>query len=349
MSPEIAARPETLEGSSTRTSRRVSGASVPSWELPKAGVPSLAEPPASDGMDGGGSSNVNEAYVDAGRWGKNAWPRYLLGVVFVVFMWFVVGGWASVAVGSLLGVSAGQVATGSSSAGPIAGYLVVSAPFVPLLLATLLVAALLHRRNPLTLVTGRRSIDWGRVGTGLGVWFALAALGGLVGFLVYPSAFSLGPSLAAFVPFALLALVLTPVQAIAEEVFFRGYLVQGASLVSSNFLFLAVASGALFMLPHLANPGLVLPVALYHFVFGAFFAWVSLRDGTLELAIGAHAANNLFGAVVLGFEGSALKTPSLFYTDRFVPAYSLVQFLVAAAIFYVAAFVLVKRRPKKGR
>jgi CAAX protease family protein len=162
----------------------------------------------------------------------------------------------------------------------------------------------------------------------------------------------LGPSLAAFVPFALLALVLTPIQTTAEELFFRGYLVQGASLVSGNFLFLAVASGALSMLPHLlANPELdagFLPVALYYFGFGAFFAWVSLRDGTLELAIGAHAANNLYGAIVVSFEGSALNTPSLFYTDRFVPAYSLIQFLVAAALFYLAVFVLIKRRPRKG-
>src|SRR3712207_2985091 len=77
-------------------------------------------------------------------------------------------------------------------------------------------------------------------------------------------------------------------------------------------------------------------------------SWVSLRDGTLELAIGAHAANNLFGAIVLGFEGSALNTPSLFYADRFVPAYSLIQFLVAAALFYVVVFVLFKMRTKKG-
>jgi CAAX protease family protein len=291
---------------------------------------------------------VNETYLEAGRRGENAWPRYVLGAVFVVFMWFVVGGWTSVALGSLLGVSAGRIATDPASVGPIADYLVVSAPFVPFLLGTVLAVALLHRRGPLTLVTGRRSVDWGRVGTGLGIWFALTASGGLVGFVLYPSAYSFGTNLAVLLPFALLALVLTPVQATAEELFFRGYLVQGASRISGNFLFLAVASGALFLLPHLANPGLVLPVAVYHFGFGAFLAWVSLRDGTIELAIGAHAANNLFGMVVLGFEGSALKTPSLFSTDRLVPAYSLAQLLATAVIFYLAVFVLFKRRTKEG-
>jgi CAAX protease family protein len=295
---------------------------------------------------------VKETYLEAGRRGKNSWLRYLLGVVFILLMWFVVGGWAVLALGSLLGVPAGQTVTEPPSAGLIAGYLVLGAGFPFFLLGTLLAVALIHRRNPLTLVTGRRSIDWRRIGTGFGVSLALVALAGLVEFLIYPSAFSLGPNLAAFVPFALLALVLTPIQATAEEVFFRGYLVQGASLLSSNFLFLAVISGVLFMLPHLlANPEVdagFLPVALYYFGFGAFLAWVSLRDGTLELAIGAHAANNLYGAIVLSFEGSALKTPSLFYTDRFVPAYNLIQFLVIAVLFYLAVFVLFKRRPERS-
>ena len=292
-----------------------------------------------------------ETYLEAGRRGKNAWWRYLLGFVFIVFMWYVVGGWASVALGKVLGISPEQFASDPSAAGPIAGFLVIIAPYPVFLLGIVLAVALLHRRSPLTLVTGRRSVDWRRVGMGLGVWFALVVLAGLVGFLLDPSAFSLGPNLAAFVPFALLALVFVPIQTTAEELFFRGYLVQGASLLSSNFLFLAVASGVLFMLPHLANPGMdsgFLLVLLYHFGFGAFLAWVSLKDGTLELAIGAHAANNLFGAIVLGFEGSALNTPSLFLTDRFVPAYSLGQFVVTAAIFYVAVFVLFKRRTKKA-
>jgi membrane protease YdiL (CAAX protease family) len=292
-----------------------------------------------------------ETYLEAGRRGKNTWWRYLLGFVFVVFMWFVVGGRVSLLLGNVLGISPGQIATDPSAAGPIAGYLVISASFPVFLLGSVLAVTFLHRRSPLTLVTGRQSINWGRVGTGLGVWFALAVVASLVGFLLDPSAFSLGPNLAAFVPFALLALILTPIQTTAEEVFFRGYLVQGASLISSNFLFLAVASGVLFMLPHLANPGMdsgFLLVSLYHFGFGAFLAWVSLKDGALELAIGAHAANNLYGAIVLGFEGSALNTPSLFLTDRFVPAYSLIQFLVTAAIFYVVVFVFFKRRTKKG-
>jgi hypothetical protein len=97
---------------------------------------------------------VNETYLEAGRRGKNTWLRYLLGFVFILFMWFVAGGWASLSLGSLLNVSVGQIATEPSSAGLIAGYLVLGASFPFFLLGTLLAAALIHRRNPLTLVTG---------------------------------------------------------------------------------------------------------------------------------------------------------------------------------------------------
>ena len=90
---------------------------------------------------------MKETYLEAGRRGKNTWLRYLLGVVFILFMWFVVGGWVSLALGSLLNASAGQVATEPSSAGLIAGYLVLGAPFPCFLLGTLLAVALIHRRT----------------------------------------------------------------------------------------------------------------------------------------------------------------------------------------------------------
>jgi len=48
------------------------------------------------------------------------------------------------------------------------------------------------------------------------------------------------------------------------------------------------------------------------------------------------------------FEGSALNTLSLFYTDRFVPTYNLIQFLVIAALFYLAVFALFKRRLERS-
>jgi len=54
---------------------------------------------------------------------------------------------------------------------------------------------------------------------------------------------------------------------------------------------------------------------------GAFFgyltvgfalAWVTVRDRSLEVAIGAHMSNNLFAALIVGYEGGALPADALF-------------------------------------
>jgi membrane protease YdiL (CAAX protease family) len=153
------------------------------------------------------------------------------------------------------------------------------------------------------------------------------------------------------VPFVLVALILTPLQTTTEELFFRGYLVQGASLISKSPIFLITVSAVLFGLLHLLNPEVdsgFVPLALYYLAFGVFLAWISLKDGTTELAIGLHAANNLFAAIVLSFPGSSFNTPSIFYIDWFAPWLDLVGFLALSALFYVMVFVMLKRRHNLG-
>jgi membrane protease YdiL (CAAX protease family) len=299
-----------------------------------------------------------KTYVEAARRGKDNCWRYLLGTVLVVFFWLGIGGLLSVAL--ILAFSGadlrslGEDPFAFEAIGQIERYVLINAAFPVLLLGTVLATALIHRRHPRTLVTAGPSMAWGRVARGFGVWFALVCAAGLLAFVVAPSSFSFRPDWAAFVPFALLALILTPIQTTSEELFFRGYLVQGAARISRNPVFLLAVPSILFMLLHLGNPELSLATsasgvflsALYYFAFGAFLVWISLKDGTTELAIGAHAAHNLFAVILLTFEGSSLDTPALFYTDRGPdPTVNLVAFLVMAALFYVAIFKLSRRKP----
>jgi membrane protease YdiL (CAAX protease family) len=98
-------------------------------------------------------------------------------------------------------------------------------------------------------------------------------------------------------------LVLTTIQASAEEFLFRGYLLQGTGLVTRRTVVLMLVNGVLFAVPHLGNPeigsGFAL-LATYYFLFGAFATLVVLRAGSLHLVIGLHVANNLLGALVVG-------------------------------------------------
>jgi hypothetical protein len=98
----------------------------------------------------------------------------------------------------------------------------------------------------------------------------------------------------------------------------------------------------LFALPHIGNPELeanFYVVLLSYFVLGVFLAWVSIKDGTIELAIGVHAANNLFAGLIVTFPLSALPTPALFYTTHFDPFFNLVVTILLCAVFYLIVFM----------
>jgi membrane protease YdiL (CAAX protease family) len=43
-----------------------------------------------------------------------------------------------------------------------------------------------------------------------------------------------------------------------------------------------------------------------------FACLLTYIDGGLETAIGVHAANNMFAAAVVGYESSALPTPTIY-------------------------------------
>ncbi len=210
-----------------------------------------------------------------------------------------------------------------------------------------LVVVAIHERPFRTLVTALPAINWRRMVFGGSIWLGLAAISSLVEFVIWPETFTFQLDFRAFLPFALLVLLFTPIQAATEELLFRGYLVQGASLISRNHVFLALLSGLLFMLPHLFNPEMAANfwvMAFSYFLFGAFLAWVSLVDGTLELAIGVHVANNLFATLAITFPQSAIPSPAIFFTTHFDPVFSLILQIFTCLVFYGLVFFWQKRR-----
>ena len=75
-------------------------------------------------------------------------------------------------------------------------------------------------------------------------------------------------------------------------------------------------------------------MAANYFVIGMLLATITLRDGRLELAIGLHAVNNVFLALIANYEGSALTTESIFTARELDPVYSLVTMIVGTLVFH---------------
>lgn len=277
-------------------------------------------------------------YLDLALQGRNAWWRYALGVVTITFFWLVLG-----YVPYFLLAGAGV------ETNPLLDFAAINFSILMMLAGLAVTMKLVHRRPLLSLVTPEARVDWRRVGSGALVWVVMAAAISVIEHLLYPGRYFLSFDLERFVPFLAAVLVLTPIQCATEELVFRGYAMQGFGLLTRRPAVIAAASSLAFTVPHLLNPEVghhgVIIMAANYFVLGMLLASVTLRDGRLELAIGLHAVNNVFLALIANYEGSALTTESIFTARELDPVYSLVTMIVGTLVFHWWIFRRVSENP----
>lgn len=277
--------------------------------------------------------------------------RWVLGTVFIVFVWLVLGSILTfflLPLDSLLSLGEGDVGEDASSADLLnqmlsgipswLGLLVLLFSFVPLFLAVLVAYPLFLKQSwrKVFVVYGRWS--WGRTFYGAALW------GGLILLIIVPSLllgwrdFEYVFNWSTFWPFLLVAVFFLPVQTTAEEMFFRGWLTQWLASRLSNRWVVSTISAVLFVLLHLTNPEVgvdFIGSVLAWFMIGFVFTWVSLRDGSIELAVGAHFVNNFVSAVVFPYEGSAIPVEGVFLLSSDGFSVSTFALLAAAVLFVV--------------
>ncbi len=188
-------------------------------------------------------------------------------------------------------------------------------PFAGGLVFLLLTVKLLHRQTIRMLTTAREKIDWNRI------WFAFLFWGVISTGLIFgdyyfnPEGYVNNFNLIPFLILAVIAILLVPLQTSFEEYFFRGYLMQGIGLLVKNKWIPLVITSAIFGLLHIANPEvdkLGYVILVYYIGTGFFLGITTLMDEGLELAIGFHAANNLFTALLVTADWTAFQTHSVF-------------------------------------
>ncbi|MFT4295081.1 MAG: CPBP family intramembrane metalloprotease [Micropruina sp.] len=169
--------------------------------------------------------------------------------------------------------------------GMLSGHLAL-ATLIPISLAVVL---FVHHRRPELLASVRPWFRWRYLAISMVLAFLL--------FNLMLFARQLGQPFPALQPqpdywvFLVVILLTSPLQAAAEEFFFRGYMLQSFNtLASRSPLFGVVCSAALFALFHGTQN---LPLFLDRFAFGVLVGVLVVRTGGLEAAIGAHVVNNL--------------------------------------------------------
>ncbi|MBM3340592.1 MAG: CPBP family intramembrane metalloprotease [Betaproteobacteria bacterium] len=269
-----------------------------------------------------------EGYLTLIERGRNNVARTLLGCVLIL------GAWVG------LGVPLYFLLEADAPSGSLREFVVANLGILVMLAGLAAAVIVVQRRSLLTLVTPRGRFDSHRAWQGFAAAFAIMGLAFGVECVLYPDRYQFNPEAHRWLWFAPVVLLLTPLQAATEELVFRGYLMQSLrSFTQSRWLIVGLTS-VIFMLPHLWNPEAAhgLLVVLNYVLVAVFFALVTLRDGRLELAIGAHAAINVFIALIASYPDSVLNTPALFMADRLDPVYSLASVAAGGVLFYVWFF-----------
>ena len=289
-------------------------------------------------------------FLQSVRAGQNKWWMWLVTLVFVVlgyglgqvplsmFMMNVVRGanggelnWAEVET---------LARTMDFSAYPVSMNVVVALLLLMFVFATLglwLGVTKLHGRHFRTLITPFSRVNWRKVFFSFGLWLGFSAVLELISFLVFPDNYVFQLKAFEFFVLVVVSLTLLPIQTSFEELFMRGYLMQGISLWSVYRWIPLLITSCLFGFMHVLNPevrefGLGIMMC-YYIGVGLFLGIITLMDDSLELALGVHAATNIFAALFVTFDSSALQTPAMFRMEEVKVTFMLIAFFVAALVF----------------
>lgn len=168
-----------------------------------------------------------------------------------------------------------------------------------------LVVRLLHGQRFSTLFAPEGGIRAGDLVKGLAIAAAFALASVPFGMTVAEPVATVLP-VGEWFAYAMALLALVFVQATAEELIFRGYLLQQLALRSRNPLIWAVIPSALFGGLHWANAPTGELAAYYvgaTFLIGLALAALVWRTGSLWASIGLHVGFNTVGLTVVGTDG----------------------------------------------
>ena len=165
-----------------------------------------------------------------------------------------------------------------------------------------------------TIITIRKKIDRSRILFSFLLWGGVSAAFIIISYFLSPTDFVWNFKPVPFLILFLISVVMIPLQTSAEELFFRGYLLQGFGVIFRNRWLPLITTSIIFGMLHIWNPEidkLGVNLIWYYIGTGLFLGVITLMDEGLELALGFHAANNLVTALLVTASWTSFQTESL--------------------------------------
>ena len=215
--------------------------------------------------------------------------------------------------------------------------------FLIFFLGLFFIVKFIHQQPIVKFTTGRKRIDWGRIFFSFSLWGGYLVLQTGLSYLLFPDDYQWNFEPVPFFTLLLLSLLFIPFQAGFEEYFFRGYFLQGVSILSKRRWVPLVLSSLFFGLVHIANPEVSqmgYGFLVFYICSGLFLGIITLMDNGLELALGFHIANNIFISILTTSSWSVFQTPSLLKevsTPEVTPLYAINFFLPLLILLFIFA------------
>jgi membrane protease YdiL (CAAX protease family) len=256
-------------------------------------------------------------FIDKAKEGNNSFSSYILGIALIISV-YLLGSYFLIldlqwnfGIESFDGVSQKEIVRILGNNRFLA-WLVV--PFLFVALFLVIHTKFVHKRTVLSIFSGRETFDWKRVLFSFSLLFSVLSL---FLFIQYLSSDSLifQFDLQKFIPLFFIAIFLLPIQTSCEELLFRSYILQGIKMRTKKNSVAVLISGLMFGAIHIGNPEIAkigYHIIVYYMLVGVFLALISLFDNGIELALGYHAANNVFAALMITNNWQAFQTDAVF-------------------------------------
>ncbi len=298
-------------------------------------------------------------YLKLGLLGKNQWWRYLLTFVFLfvfaVFLAYIPtelyidsGDFSNMSSEEILHV----IETDNFEAVGLdknIGLATMLIGFFIGILVLFLCNKYLHKKQFLHLFNQQKKIRWKHFFFGFAVWGILLLISMGFDMLINTDNYNFQFNWSSFLPLLLICLLMLPIQVAFEELFVRGYVMQGLYNISKVPVVAIIGSSVLFCFLHGSNPemdvfGWYIMVP-YYLGMAVLLAIITIWDKGVELAIGVHAANNILLALTVSYKGAAIQTDSIWIkSENIINYYDIGIFYLMFLICLYACYVFINKQ-----
>ncbi|WP_286059189.1 CPBP family intramembrane glutamic endopeptidase [Bacillus mojavensis] len=202
-----------------------------------------------------------------------------------------------------------------------------------------------------SVITPHAKISWRSIFFGFIAYFLLMAVVQGIDYAIHPAKYTFQDFDASrFLWLLVASLLLVPLQTSAEELFFRGFLLQAFGKVIKNPFVLTLIVGGLFGAVHFGNPEMnngAFWAGIEYVTIGILLTYYTVKTGSLEISLGVHAANNMFLCLFITEKNSVYgDIPSLFAITRGNPMWETFFTVVINLLF---AFIVVQYHKRSKR